>query len=266
MKNPFIALVTDFGGDDFFVASLKAVISRINPSVITIDITHQVPSFDILRGSFILLSCYKYFPSKTIFLVIIDPGVGSSRKILLVETRNHFFIAPDNGVLSLVLESEEVLQMRKITNKKFFLERRSKTFEGRDKMAPAAAWLSKGIAPEEFGPLVRDFKKLENLKAQWIKDGIAGAIVYKDKFGNLITNIHVKMVNQLLEKSKKNKLVLLVKNKEVESYVENYSQGKRGEVIFLVGSLGYIEIASRETSVSEKIKAQPGDEVKIVCR
>ena len=112
MDAPVIALMTDFGEDDFFVASLKGTILKINPEARIIDITHRVPSFDVRTAAFILGSCYKYFPEKTIFLAVVDPGVGSSRAILLVETKNHFFIAPDNGVLTMVLLEEEKKQIK----------------------------------------------------------------------------------------------------------------------------------------------------------
>jgi len=143
VKNPVIALMTDFGEDDFFVASLKGVIAKINPSARIIDITHRIPSFDIGAAGLVLSSSYKYFPPKTIFLVVVDPGVGSYRRILLAKTKNFFFIAPDNGVLSLVLDEEKVQKLIEVKNRKFFLPEVSSTFEGRDKMAPIAAWLSK---------------------------------------------------------------------------------------------------------------------------
>ncbi len=116
MKNPVIALMTDFGEDDFFTASLKGVILKINPLVRILDITHRIPSFDITAAGFILSSSFKYFPTQTIFVVIIDPGVGSKRRILLAKTREYYFIAPDNGVLSLVLEEEEIEDLREIVN------------------------------------------------------------------------------------------------------------------------------------------------------
>jgi S-adenosylmethionine hydrolase len=266
VKRPFIALITDFGEDDYFVASLKGVILRINPGARIIDVTHQVPSFDIRQGSFTLFSCYKYFPPRTIFLVIIDPGVGSSRPILLVKTKKYFFVAPDNGVLSLTLKSEEVEQIIKITNKKFFLEKQSKTFEGRDKMAPVAAWLSKGTSPLLFGPPVQDYKALDKLEPIRKEREIIGSIIYADKFGNLITNIPRTMVNKLKKEAGKSKLTLLTKNKKISSFRESYSQGRRGELFYLVGSLGFIEIATREASASRKIKAKVSDTVKIVIR
>jgi len=264
VKRPFIALITDFGEDDFFIASLKGVILRINPTARIIDITHQVPSFDIRQGSFALFSCYKYFPARTIFLVIVDPGVGSSRSILLVKTKKYFFIAPDNGVLSLTLKSEEVKLIRKVTNEKFFLEEQSKTFEGRDKMAPVAAWLSRGTSPSVFGPLVQDYKVLSSLEPIRKEREIIGSIIYTDKFGNLITNIPRAMVKKLKKDAGKKKLTLLTKNKKITSFRENYSQAKKGELFYLGGSLNFIEIAAREASASRKIKAKVGDKVRIV--
>ncbi len=267
MKRPFIALITDFGEDDFFVASLKGVILRINPGARIIDVTHEISSFDIKQGSFILFSCYKYFPARTIFLVVVDPGVGSSRSIILVKTKKYFFIAPDNGVLSLVLKSEEVQQVIKVTNKKFFREKQSKTFEARDKMAPVAAWLSKGTQPSLFGPEVEDYEVLGKLEPKRKEGEIIGSIIYVDKFGNLITNIPKSMLNKLMKeegKKRKGELALLTKNKKISTFRENYSQGKRGELFYLIGSLDFVEIAAREASASSKLKAKVGDKVRIV--
>ena len=264
MKRPYIALITDFGEDDFFVASLKGVILRINPQVRIIDITHQVPSFDIKQGSFILFSCYKYFPPRTIFLVIVDPGVGTSRSILLVKTKKYFFIAPDNGVLSMTLESEEVQQIIKVTNEKFFLEEQSRTFEGRDKMAPVAAWLSKGASPSLFGAQVEDYKELGKLGPIKKEGEIIGSIFYADKFGNLITNIPWAMVKKLKKEAGKSGLILVTKNRKISNFKEKYSEAKKGELFYLVGSLNFIEIAAREASASRKIKAEVGDKVRIV--
>jgi len=266
MKIPVIALMTDFGEEDFFVASLKGTILKINPLARIVDITHSIRSFDITSASFILFSCYKYFPEKTIFLVVVDPGVGSSRRILLVETKKYFFIAPDNDVLTLVLEEEEIHQIREIANEMFFLPERSKTFEGRDKMAPVAASLSKGISCKKFGPKVTEFRK-SKLKKPKMKNGkIIGFILSADKFGNLITNIPAAIVNTFQERNIKKRLHLLVKREEISCFKENYSSVRKGELLFLVGSLGLIEIAAREDSAAEKLKANAGDEVRIIIK
>jgi len=266
VRNSAIALITDFGEDDFFAASLKGVITRINPSARIIDITHRIPSFDIVAASFVLLSSYKYFPPGTVFLVVVDPGVGSSRKVLLIKTKKFFFIAPDNGVLSLALEEETIEKLIEVKNKKFFLPELSSTFEGRDKMAPVAAWLSKGISCDEFGTEVKQYKKLKSQKPVLKGKEVIGQIVYIDKFGNLITNIPGQMLDSLRAKSRKARPSLHVKGVEVGSFVQNYSKAKKGELVFLIDSLWMVEIAAREASAAKKLKAKTGDEVRISIR
>jgi len=263
VKYPLIALMTDFGEDDFFVASLKGVIVKINPLARIIDITHRVPSFNIRAGSFILFSSYKYFPARTIFLVIVDPGVGSSRKILLARTKNYFFIAPDNGVLSLVLEEEDIKQLKEVTNTKYFLPKISGTFEGRDKMAPVAAWLSKGISCEEFGPEATSYKKFRVQKPQIKGNEIIGRILYIDKFGNMITNIPERMLEVLWKKTGKKRFSLSIKGREITSFGQSYSSVKKGGLLFLVGSLGLIEIAAKEISAARKLRIKNGDAMRI---
>lgn len=258
--------MTDFGEDDFFVASLKGVIAKINPAARIIDITHRLPSFDIKTGSFILFSSYKYFPARTIFLVVVDPGVGTSRKILLAETDNYFFIAPDNGVLSLVLEEEGIRQLREVTNQNYFLPELGRTFEGRDKMAPAAAWLSRGISCEEFGSEATSYEKYNAEKPQIKRDEIIGHILYIDKFGNLITNVPEGIVELFQKKTGKKNFSISIKDREITAFEQNYSSVKKGELLFLVGSVGLIEIAAKENSAAQRLKIKNGDKVKIIIR
>ncbi len=258
--------MTDFGEDDFFVASLKGVILKINPSVWIIDITHRIPSFDIQTTGFILLASYKYFPSQTIFLVVVDPGVGSERKILLARTKEYYFIAPDNGVLSLVLEEEEVEDLREVANEKYFLPDLSHTFEGRDRMAPAAAWVSKGVSCSEFGPAKASFEKLNVEKPRLRGTEIVGHVLYRDKFGNLITDIPARMLDAVGRKENKEGIDVVIRGKRISSFTRSYSSAKRGELHFLVGSVGTIEIAAREESASEKLKAGVGDEVRVCLK
>jgi len=263
MDAPVIALMTDFGDDDFFVASLKGTILKINPEARLVDITHRVPSFDVRSANFILNSCYRYFPEKTIFLVVIDPGVGSSRSILLVETKHHFFIAPDNGVLTMVLLEEEVLRTRTVTNESYFLPEVSRTFEARDKMAPVAAALSSGISCEEFGPEVNRINIIEIKRPEVKDDEIIGQVLYTDKFGNLITNIPENQIQKLKKKLKDKNLRLNIQGVDISRYEESYSRVDEGEVLFLIGSLGLVEISCREDSAAAKLKADAGDLVKV---
>jgi len=255
--------MTDFGEDDYFVASLKGIIYRINPLARIINITHRVPSFDIAIGSFILFSCYRYFPVPTIFLVVVDPGVGSVRKILLAKTEKYFFIAPDNGVLSQVFEAERIEQMREVTNPQFFLHEISHTFEGRDKMAPVAAWLSKGVSCSEFGPEVKSYARIKVQKPLIKGKEIFGHIIYIDKFGNLISNVHERMLNHLREEEGKNTFTLQVGGVEIDSFLQSYSSGERGEFLVIIGSLGLVEVAAREASAQRKLRVKVGDRIKI---
>jgi len=258
-----IALLTDFGDEEFFVASLKAVILNVNPEVRIVDISHRTPPFDIDAGGFVLFAAYKYFPENTIFVAIVDPGVGTERRILLVNTEKYFFIAPDNGVLSLALSKEKVHQVRQITNPAFFLTPTSQTFEGRDKMAPAAAWLSKGTWIEAFGPVVKSYKKRKIQKAEMEGGEIRGRVLYADKFGNLITNIPADLMRRLAAQQGKGRPALFVGEKRYGGWRENYSEAEKGEVFFLAGSLGLIEISAREQSAALKIGSRPGQEIKI---
>lgn len=265
MASSVIALLTDFGEDDFFVASLKAVILNLNPEARIVDISHRIPSFDIDAAGFVLFATYRYFPENTIFLAIVDPSVGSTRRIVLVKTEKYFFIAPDNGILSLALSEGTVDQVRQITNPQFFLTPASQTFEGRDKIAPAAAWLSMGTRIDAFGPVVKDFKRREVRKAEMAGGEINGRVLYADKFGNLITNIPADLMGLLAAEKGKERLALFVGEKRFGGWRENYSEAEKGEVFFLVGSLGLIEISAREASAALKIGSRPGKEIKIAA-
>lgn len=263
MKLPLVALMTDFGEDDFFVASLKGVILRVNPLARIIDITHSLPAFDVKTAGFVLFASYRYFPTGTIFLVVVDPGVGSPRKVLLVESNDYFFIAPDNGVLSLVLAEEKIKQLRSVDNTKYFLSKLSRTFEGRDKMAPVAAWLSKGIDCREFGPEMTSYQELKIEKSKVEGNEIVGCVLYKDKFGNLITNIPSEMLDSLLKQKGEADFQLSIKSRTIPNFMTSYSSAKKGEFLFLEGSVGLIEVAAREESAAEKLKAGVGDSVRI---
>jgi S-adenosylmethionine hydrolase len=269
VDRPIIGILTDFGDEDFFVASLKGVIAQINPEALIIDLTHRVPSFNVLSGSFILYAAYRYFPQKTIFLAVVDPGVGSSRMILCVETERYYFIGPDNGVLSMALEKETIIQIREVSEIEFFLPYPTKTFEARDKMAPVAAWLSKGTPCEKLGPKIVSYYKLDVWRPKLEGDNLVGTILHIDKFGNLITNIPTEVLTKKRKESNGQLLRLrLVRGPKVESpelrgmdilFHETYGDAEKGEVLCLPGSLGLLEIAIREGSASTWLKANVGD-------
>jgi len=276
VENRVIALLTDFGEEDFFVASLKGVIAGINPSARVIDITHSVPAFNTFAGGFVLYASYSYFPLGTIFLVIVDPGVGSDRKILLVETARHLFIAPDNGVLSLVLEKERIVRAREIRNPDYFLPAVSSTFEGRDKMAPAAAWLSLGVPAEKFGPEAASLYKEKTSQPELRGKELTGSIMYIDKFGNAITNIPAGWLETKVPPCS-NRIFSLKLERRVQAgtglsdrheavFRKTYDSAEKNELIILEGSLGSLELVVREGSAASRLKVRAGDGIALILK
>jgi S-adenosylmethionine hydrolase len=263
METRFIALVTDFGTKDFFVPSLKAVIGAINPRARTIDITHEVPSFDIRAAGFILFSCYAFFPKGTIFLAAVDPGVASGRAVLLAETKKHFFIAPDNGLLTLPLKNEEVVSLRKVTQSRFWLTAGTTTFEARDRMAPVAAWLTHGIPAEEFGPEVKTYRRLKIREPVRRGSEITAEILYQDKFGNLLTNIPLSLLRSLKPAGTKPRRVLHLRETRIDRWAASYAEVKDKRPFLLVNSQGLVEIAVREGSAAARLGVKPGDPVRL---
>jgi S-adenosylmethionine hydrolase len=263
MKTRFIAMLTDFGEEDFFVPSLKAVIAGINPEARIVDITHEVPSFDIRAASFVLFSCYAFFPEGTVFLAVVDPGVASGRRILLAETRKYFFIAPDNGLLTLPLRSEKIVALRAVTQSRFWLTAETTTFEARDRMAPIAAWLTQGLPPEEFGPKVKSYRRLKIKEAVVSRREIVGEILYQDKFGNLMTNITRAMFQSLKPSKTKPRTILYLGERQLGRQVTSYADIEDDRPFFLVNSQGLVEIAVREGSAAAALSAKPGDPVRI---
>src|SRR5215469_16324325 len=188
LANPIITLTTDYGTNDHLVGVLKGVILKINPEVQIVDITHGVTPFDLLDGAMAIANSYSYFPPRTIHVVIVDPGVGTDRRPILVSGQNQYFIAPDNGVLSGVYEKEQQFMVRHLTAEHYFLQPVSKTFHGRDVFAAVAGWLSKNWQPGSMGEEITDFKRFA-LPRPKESDGLLKGVVLKvDSFGNLITN------------------------------------------------------------------------------
>src|ERR1700694_3990292 len=183
-----ITLLTDFGSQDYFVGAVKGAILSINPQVIIVDITHEIPPQDIEAAAFNLLATYKDFPAATIHVAVVDPGVGSARKPILIECGEQFFVGPDNGIFSWICEREGDFRAIHLTNEDFFRHPVSATFHGRDIFAPVAAALSTGVAITEFGQKVGDYVRLDPLRPVAASDGsIEGRVIHIDRFGNCIT-------------------------------------------------------------------------------
>ncbi len=254
--NGIITLSTDFGIKDGFVGVMKGIIYGINPQAKIVDITHHIPPQNIEAGSFILQNSYKYFPDGTIHIVVVDPGVGSDRKILAAAANNHFFIAPDNQILKYIFYKNETLTVVEVLNKRYFSQDISRTFHGRDIFAPIAAHLSKGIPLDALGKKITDF---DRGKIQWpvfSENKITGTIIHIDTFGNLISNIEEK---DLLNRPVTIKTCKIILDKLSNSYTEV----NIGQPLAIFGSSGFLEIAVRNGNARDFLSLNIGDRFEV---
>lgn len=251
MANPIITLTTDYGTDDHLVGVLKGVILKINPEVQIVDITHGVAAFDLLDGAMAIANAYPYFPPRTIHVVIVDPGVGTERRPLLVSGQNQYFIAPDNGVLSAVYEKEQNFVVRHLTAEHYFLQPVSKTFHGRDIFAAVAGWLSKNWQPASMGEEITDFKRFALPRPKEADGLLKGVVLKVDSFGNLITNF--KSEDLPASAIEKGVIKLQVGSHAISKLVPTFASGNSGEAIAYVGSSGHLEIGVNKGSASKTL-------------
>jgi len=243
---------------------MHGVVLNIEPQIRIVDICHAVASYDVLDGAWTIAQAYRFFPPRTTHVVVLDPGVGSERRPILAETENHVFVAPDNGVLSMIEAREPKFTVRHITSDRYFLTPVSQTFHGRDVFAAVAGWLSKGIEPAEFGPEITDYVRLPLPAVERIGDNsLRGVVLKVDKFGNLITNIGEQEVPELFA-SPVPTLNILISGETITRLCRSYTEGAEGEYFAIVGSSGYLEIAARQASAAEKLAAGAGSPVGIV--
>jgi hypothetical protein len=261
---PIVTLTTDFGLTDHFVGTLKGVILAIVPEVEIIDICHSVQAFDILDGALTVAQAYSYFPPRTVHLVVVDPGVGTSRRAIVVSTDRHHFVAPDNGVLSLVYNREERLHVHHVTAEHYFLQPLSKTFHARDVFAPVAAYLAKGVEAAKFGEPISDFLRLNAPKPKLGEDrSLRGIVLKVDRFGNLVTNITPLDAPDLFQLDPL-PFKIKVGKAEITEIKSTYAEGDRGQVFGILGSMGYLEIAANRGAAAQIVGATRGGEVEIV--
>ena len=263
-RRPLITLTTDFGLADHFVGVMKGVILNINAEADVVDLSHEVAAHDILDGTFLIAQSYRYFPQGTIHLVVVDPGVGSNRRPILVTTGHYQFVAPDNGVLSFLYDRDEFCEVRHLTNEQYFLKPVSHTFHGRDIFAPVAAWLSKGVEVDRFGQRITDYVRLAMLRPLRSPEGtVTGAILKVDTFGNLITNITPQDVPELFSE-KFPRFTIIINHQAITRLRTSYSTGNPSELFAILGSSGYLEVSTNQGSAATVLKASRGDEVKFV--
>jgi S-adenosyl-L-methionine hydrolase (adenosine-forming) len=263
-QRPIITLTTDFGLNDHFVGTMKGAILSIAPEAEIVDICHSVQAFDILDGALALAQAYNYFPTRTVHLVVVDPGVGSARRPILASCDKYNFVAPDNGVLSLMYAREERLNVRHINAEHYFLQPLSNTFHGRDIFAPVAAYLAKGVDQEKFGNEITDFVRFNAPKPKAVDaKTLRGVVLKVDRFGNLITNITPQDAPALFQ-TQAASFKILVGKKEITTIRTNYAEGAPGEIFAIIGSMGYLEIAANRGAAAQLSGAGKGAEVSIV--
>lgn len=253
-----ITLTTDFGYKDPFVGEMKGVILSINPFITLVDITHGIEPYNIEEGAFVIGSSYKYFPSGTIYIAVVDPGVGSERRPIIIEADGCYFVGPDNGIFSYVLSFSSNVKVIHITEERYMFSKDSPTFQGRDIFAPVAAWLSKGIALEAFGCTIDDFKMFEIQLPEIEGDIISGEVIYIDRFGNAITNIRKTDLQKFGEQ-----FCVEVKGRVIQP-VKNYSQAAGRGLYCLVNSSSHLEIFVNMGSASHLFDINKHEKVTVL--
>jgi S-adenosyl-L-methionine hydrolase (adenosine-forming) len=253
LPNPIITLTTDYGLNDHLVGTMKGVMLKINPDVTIVDITHNVTPFDLLDGALAIGSAYSYFPAKTIHVVVVDPGVGTDRRPLLVTAENQYFVAPDNGVLSVIYEREQNVVVRHANAEHYYLQPISKTFHGRDIFGPIAAWLSKNWQPASMGENIEDFKRFALPRPKSAEGALKGIVMRVDSFGNLVTNFRAEDLPEASAENGEAAISLQIGNQQISRLVSMFAQGNAGEPIAYVGSSGYVEVAVNKGNASRTL-------------
>jgi S-adenosylmethionine hydrolase len=259
MQKPLITFTTDFGTSDHFAGTMKGVVLGIAPTARIVDITHEVQPFEVTDGAYTIAQTYRYFPKKTIHIVVVDPGVGSTRRPLLAEMAGQYFVAPDNGVLSMIFSREQA-KVRHITNERYFLKPLSRTFHGRDVFAPVAAHLASGVTPAKFGKAIDDYLRLALPQpTRTGKHSWTGSILKVDRFGNLITNLHVDEFPRVRTSA----FALNVGLQTVSRLALTFTEAGLGELFVLVGSSGYLEVATNQGSAAKALGCGAGSPVEL---
>jgi S-adenosylmethionine hydrolase len=255
-----ITLTSDFGFKDSYVAQMKGTILTINPKATIVDITHDVEKFNVRMGAFILASAASFFPKGTVHLVVVDPGVGTERRAIVIQTKKALFVGPDNGVLMLAAEKMGIEHTYQLANPKFRPQKISNTFHGRDIFAPAAAYLDNGVEPSEVGPEIEEAVEPKFVIVKNKDNIIKGEILHIDGFGNLITNITMQAA------SIKEICVNLQNQTFTLPFCKTYGQMQAKQSIALVGSHGFLEIAINQGNAAHKFQVKVGDTVEVGFR
>lgn len=253
-----VALLTDFGLQDPYVGILKGVLLGANPKASIVDLSHDVPPQDVAEAARILAAAVPYFPDGTVFVSVVDPGVGSDRAVVGVETARHFFLAPDNGLLGAL---DGVRRRVRVSEERYFRKPVSRTFHGRDVFAPVAGRLSRGVDLGRFGPALRSIRTLEAAAPRLRTDGgLEGEIVSIDRFGNLITNIPGELLADLRGMN------IRVGRRSLRALSRTYADARKGALLALVGSTGHLEISVNQGDARRVAGSRKGDRVLVTRR
>jgi S-adenosylmethionine hydrolase len=260
MAKPLIALLSDFGSRDHYAGVMKGVILGICPDATLVDISHELPAHDVPFAALELAAAYRYYPAGTIFLVVVDPGVGTPRRGLAAEAGEWRFVAPDNGVLTAVFQDVPPKRVVELTERRYARPTVSRTFEGRDRFAPAAAFLAKGVQLPAFGRAVTDYQLLALPQPVWSDGVLHGAVVRIDRFGNVVTNLDRKSCEKLTQGGQ---VQLTVRGQSIGRFVSTYSDIAAGEIGALFGSTDHLECAAHAARAAERLGAAVGDPVEL---
>jgi S-adenosylmethionine hydrolase len=261
-----ITLLTDFGTEDAYVGVMKGVILSINPSAAVIDVCHAVDPQDLIEAAYLIKSFYGYFPKGTIHIVVVDPGVGGNRAIIAVELAGHIFLAPDNGVLTLLMEEKDIDAIVRVENSHYFLNAISHTFHGRDIFAPVASHLSKGVYIDLLGPPLdpQDLIRL-NIPKPYLseKNELIGTIISIDRFGNCISNIDENRLKFFFQNDPEKTLEIKVDKTVIKSLSQSYADAAPGDPLAVIGSFGFLEIAINCGNAGRRLNVSKGDTVTV---
>lgn len=265
-KTKIIALLSDFGENDHYVGAMKGVISSISPRATIVDICHSIEPQDVNAGAYMLWAAYSFFPKGTIFVSVVDPGVGGDRDVICVKTRRHVFLAPDNGILKFILAEEEHPNAVSVRNRRLFLPQVSNTFHGRDIFAPVSAHLANGVSVSRLGPAVKPATEIGHFVNLDLggRHRVTGSIIHIDRFGNLITNIRI---NRAEKNAGEIELVLegnIFFKRKITTYSPTYIAAPDRIPFFTVGSNGLLEISVKNGSASKHLSAEVGTRIEVL--
>ncbi len=254
-----ISLLSDFGHKDPYVAEMKAVILSINNQARFIDITHDIEKFNIRMGAYVLASAAHYFPRNAVHVAVVDPGVGTKRRPIIAETRHSVYVGPDNGLLPLAAQKEKIINIYTLDNSEYMLSKVSKTFHGRDIFAPAAAHLTRGVKPSDFGSVIYDYVFPEFAKPQMKQGKVVGEILSIDRFGNIISNISIEELERL-RFHEGDFIDVTIGNKSSNLlFCSTYGEVPTGTPLTLVGGGNFLEVAVNQGSASKFFEVKVGD-------